>query len=61
MAKEITDDMLEVYAVTGSPEEIPALLKDKYDGLLDRVALYHTDRPGKNDARWRKIIEAFRG
>ena len=61
MAKEITDDMLEVYAVTGSPEEIPALLKEKYNGLLDRVALYHTDRPGKNNARWRNIIEAFRG
>jgi probable F420-dependent oxidoreductase len=59
MAQEITDDMLTEFAVTGSPEEVPGLLKAKYDGLLDRVMFYHADRPGQNTARWRKIIEAF--
>jgi probable F420-dependent oxidoreductase len=59
MAKEITDEMLAEFAVTGSPDEVPGLLKAKYDGLLDRVMLYHADRPGQNVARWKKIIEAF--
>jgi probable F420-dependent oxidoreductase len=60
MAKEIPDEMLTEFAVTGSPEEAPGLLRAKYDGLLDRVMFYHADRPGQNEARWRKIIAAFR-
>lgn len=59
MAKEITNEMLAEFAVTGSPEEVPRLLKAKYEGLLDRVMFYHADRPGQNASRWRKIIEAF--
>lgn len=61
MAKEITDEMLEEFAVTGSPEEIPAKLKAKYDGLLDRLAFYTPYRSGEKDARWRKLVEAFNG
>jgi hypothetical protein len=60
MAKDITDEMLAEFAVTGSPEEVPALLKAKYDGVLDRLMFYHADRPGQQDARWRKIIDAFK-
>jgi probable F420-dependent oxidoreductase len=60
MAQDITDEMLSEFAVIGSPDEAPAMLKAKYDGLLDRLMFYHTDRPGQHDARWRKIIEAFK-
>jgi probable F420-dependent oxidoreductase len=60
MAKEITDEMIAEYAVTGSPEEMPGLLKARYDGLLDRVAFYQPYQPGKHDERWRKIAAAFR-
>lgn len=59
MAKDVTDEMLDEYTVTGSPDEVPAMLKEKYDGLLDRVAFYHPDRPGVNAARWRSIVKAF--
>ena len=59
MANDVTDEMLDEYTVTGSPDEVPAMLKEKYDGLLDRVAFYHPDRPGVNDARWRSIVKAF--
>ena len=51
--------MLAEFAVTGAPDEVPDILKAKYDRLLDRVMFYHTDRPGQNEARWRKIIAAF--
>ena len=59
MAEDITDEMLDAYAVTGSPEEVPGMLREKYDGLLDRVAFYHADRPGVNEDRWRRIVKAF--
>jgi probable F420-dependent oxidoreductase len=61
MARDITDEMLNEFAVIGSPNEAPAMLKAKYDGLLDRLMFYHADRPGQHEARWRKIIEAFKG
>lgn len=59
MADDVTDEMLDAYAVTGAPAEIPALLRARYDGLLDRVAFYHQDRPGMNDARWQRIVRDF--
>jgi probable F420-dependent oxidoreductase len=60
MASDITDEMLNEFAVTGSTAEVPQLLKAKYDGLLDRVALYHEGSPGYSDPRWRDIVTAFR-
>ena len=35
MANDITDEMLEEFAVTGSYDEIPDLLKGKYGDMLD--------------------------
>ncbi len=59
MSNEVTDEMLDEYTVSGSPAEVPALLKERYAGLLDRVAFYHPDRPGVNEARWQSIVQAF--
>lgn len=61
MAHEITDDLLAVYAVTGAPDEIPALLHSRYDGLLDRLALYFPYQPGLHEARWRRLVQALNG
>jgi probable F420-dependent oxidoreductase len=60
MSKEITDEMMNEYTVSGSPEEMPALLKARYKGLLDRVAFYYSYKPGQDEKRWRKIVEAFK-
>jgi probable F420-dependent oxidoreductase len=59
MARAITDEMLDVYAVTGTPDEIPAMLRARYDGLLDRVAFYFPYQRGEPEARWRKFVQAF--
>ncbi len=61
MAREITDEMIEEFAVTGSPDEVPALLKARYEGILDRLAFYTPYRPGEKDALWRKLVGAFNG
>jgi probable F420-dependent oxidoreductase len=60
MAEEISDEMLEVYAVTGTYDDIADKVKKKYDGYLDRVAFYFPFTSGDRD-RWRKIIRAFNG
>ena len=58
MANEITDEMLEVYAVTGTYDEVVDKVKKKYEGYLDRTAFYFSS--GDRD-RWRKIVAAFNG
>jgi probable F420-dependent oxidoreductase len=40
MASLITDEMLDVYAVQGTYDEIPDLLKKKYTGVIDRLGFY---------------------
>jgi len=61
MASLITDDMLAVYAVEGTYDEIPALLRKKYEGVIDRLGFYTPVRPGGDDSLWRKFIAATRG
>ncbi|HLY37557.1 MAG TPA: TIGR03617 family F420-dependent LLM class oxidoreductase [Candidatus Binatia bacterium] len=59
MASLITDEMLEVFAVTGTYGEIPALLKKKYAGIIDRLGFYSAIRPG-DQSFWSRLIEACR-
>jgi len=61
MADEITDEMLEVYAVAGTFDEIGAKVKARYEGLLDRVGFYIPYRAGVHDAEWRKLTKQFNG
>ena len=61
MANEITDEMLDVYSVTGTWDDIGDKLKRRYDGLLDRVAFYMPYHPGKNETEWRKLTKQFNG
>jgi len=59
MASLITDEMLDVYAVTGTYDEIPALLHKKYNGIIDRLGFYSAIRPG-DETLWSRLIEACR-
>jgi probable F420-dependent oxidoreductase len=61
MAKEISDDMLEVYSLSGTFDNIAARIKQRYEGLLDRFAFYFPYRPGTDDEQWRAIINQFNG
>src|SRR5438034_1390723 len=60
MASLITDEMLEVYAVEGTYDEIPGLLKKKYGGVIDRLGFYAPVRPGADDELRRRLIAACR-
>ena len=60
MAALITDEMLDVYAVQGTYDEIPGLLRKKYGGVIDRLGFYMPIRPGSDDAAWSKLIAACR-
>jgi probable F420-dependent oxidoreductase len=59
MANEITDEMLDVFAVTARWDDVAAKVKARYTGILDRVALYLPFRPDADVDRWRQIVRAF--
>ncbi|MBL8531997.1 MAG: TIGR03617 family F420-dependent LLM class oxidoreductase [Hyphomonadaceae bacterium] len=58
----ITDAMVDEFAVSGTTSEIAGLLKQKYDGLLQRVAINYGPDAGiaRHDERLRAIAAAFR-
>ena len=56
----VTDEMLAAFAVEAAPDEIGPALKERYDGLIDRVALYLPFVPGERDEFWRSVVESAR-
>jgi probable F420-dependent oxidoreductase len=56
MPNLITDEMLHTFAVETAPDEVGTVLKERYEGLIDRVALYVPFVPGERDDFWRAII-----
>ena len=57
----ITDEMIDAFAITGSTGEMADLLKEKYAGLLDRVAINSGPEAGSklHDERLLNIARSF--
>lgn len=55
----ISDEMLAMYAVEAPWEELPEALVKRYDGVLDRIALYYPFRPGEEDL-WTFLVQKVR-
>lgn len=60
MAGEVTDEMLETIAVSGSPREVGHQIRARYDGVADRVGAYLAFR-AEASARWASVLDATRG
>ena len=54
----VTDEMLHAFAVEAAPDEIGPALKERYEGLIDRVALYLPFVPGERDDFWRAVVNS---
>jgi len=61
MADLVTDEMLDAYAVTATYDQLHAKIVERYDGLLDRTALYQPYQPKQDDPRLPAAIKAFNG
>lgn len=59
MADLITDEMLDVYAVTGGLDEIAAKVRAKYEGHVDRINPYITWEARGDRAVLKQIARAF--
>ncbi len=51
----ITDEMLAVYAVEAPWEHLGTALRERYQGILDRIALYYPFRPEEAE-KWKTLI-----
>ena len=60
MADLITDEMLEVYAVTGTWNDMPGLLAKKYAGVADHLIFYFANEAWEKGtetmAQWKDMI-----
>ena len=61
MARLITDEMLDTIAVSGTYETIGAKLRERYAGLLDRIALYQPYEAPVDEARVATMVREFSG
>jgi probable F420-dependent oxidoreductase len=57
MGRRIEDEILDAFAVVGSPEEIPGLVQKRFADLVDRISLY---MPYAGDDFARGIIPRLR-
>jgi len=57
MSQEVSDEMLREFVLEGLWEELPGLLRDRYEGVLDRVRLY---TPFDGSAGWAGLARAFK-
>jgi hypothetical protein len=51
MARLITDEMLDTIAVSGTSESIGTKLRERYAGLVDRIALYQPYESSVDETR----------
>jgi alkanesulfonate monooxygenase SsuD/methylene tetrahydromethanopterin reductase-like flavin-dependent oxidoreductase (luciferase family) len=49
MGKLITDDVLDAFAVSGSPAEVAATVQQRYGDIIDRISLYTPHAPDRVD------------
>jgi probable F420-dependent oxidoreductase len=56
----VSDEMLGAFAVEAAPEEVRVALEERYEGLIDRLALYEPFVPGDRDELWRKVVDSAR-
>ena len=59
MPNLVTDEMLDAFTLEATPGEVGPALQERYEDLLDRVALYTPFVPGKKDGFWRTVMQSM--
>ena len=56
MAEMISDEMLNEFAIVAPHNELARRVRERYEGLLDRIAYYFPFEPDVNEQLWRDGI-----
>jgi probable F420-dependent oxidoreductase len=59
MPRLVTDEMLGAFTVEAAPDELGSALRERYTGLIDRVALYVPFVSGEKDSFWRTVVKSM--
>ena len=59
LGEQITPEMLEAFAVVCEPEGLGSALLERYQGLVDRLALYLPYVPGQRDPVWSSLVRSL--
>jgi hypothetical protein len=63
MAAAITDEMLDIYAIESSWDELADRLVDRYHGVADRLVMYALGNTWRHDegvmAHWADVTKSF--
>jgi hypothetical protein len=60
MARLIPDDLLAEVAIAGPFSELGSRLRERYEGVFDRVSLYFPVPADDPDEKWAGFVTAFR-
>jgi hypothetical protein len=60
MTRLITDEMIDTIALSGTYESIATKLRERYAGLLDRIALYQPYEALVDDSRSAMLVRQFK-
>ncbi len=55
----VTDEILETFCLVTEAESLPEKLKERYDGIADRLTLYTPFTPGEKDEFWQEMAKSF--
>jgi probable F420-dependent oxidoreductase len=59
MVALVSDELVAQFAIISSWSELPRKIREKYEGLLDRITLYKPFDPTQDRERWAEICAAF--
>lgn len=60
MGSRISDEMLDAFALSVPESKLPQALRERYDGVLQRVALYHSIQETASSTTGKDFVTAFR-
>jgi probable F420-dependent oxidoreductase len=60
MGRRIDDEVLDAFAVSGPPNDIPKLLAQRFGGLIDRISLYLAYRTAAGDGSVQEVVAGLK-
>ncbi|MCZ6645573.1 MAG: TIGR03617 family F420-dependent LLM class oxidoreductase [SAR324 cluster bacterium] len=60
MGRHITDEMLDVFSVCGAAAELPGIMRERYQGVVQRVSLYFPIPPDAPEGPWQTFTAGFK-
>jgi alkanesulfonate monooxygenase SsuD/methylene tetrahydromethanopterin reductase-like flavin-dependent oxidoreductase (luciferase family) len=60
MTALIDDQIRSTFTVIASPDKLAGAIRERYQGLVDRLGLYLPFIPGERDEFWREMLHTLK-